>query len=620
MQDPSSKPLPPLRSQITLLAMACGLPALLAVAMLLVYFQQRWTVQDEAAAQRSARAVAALVDRELRSAETLALAMAGNPGLRGVPLPSQYHALLTEGGAVQQLAGSPLALDRAANTARLKMPANARSAASLLPASGKDQARLAVDVPLPRSGRPPAYLSVLLPPALMDQVMDEQPLPAGAVIAVLSPNGRVLARSQDDGRSSGMAAADVLQHLPLQASYSRAPDAPWSVTVAAPAADPLAAFGGAFLLPASALLLLVLSGAVLAALKGRRLAHSIRGLVAPAQALGAGAPLQLPAMAFAEAQQVGQALQQLEQDMARHRHDLEQLVEERTAQLENSNALLETIYATAPVGLSFVDTRLRILMINDYLANLNGMPVNDHIGRRFDEVISDRQIVAQVNQAYRRVLATGEAVPSAELAGTPPSRPGRQSTFIAGYYPVFGADGVMVGITAMLMDITQQKEAEAALRQSKSLFKSVLENMPAMVFVKDAQHLRFELLNRQGELILGRPRDDMLGKSDRDFFSPEQAAAPGSGPQGAGIRPGARNCGGNLAQRRRRHALPDHAQGRAARRTGRRHPLAGHRARHHGPQAGRRSLAAHLAEPGPQHQLPAYADRQPARPGGVLGP
>ena len=52
---------------------------------------------------------------------------------------------------------------------------------------------------------------------------------------------------------------------------------------------------------------------------------------------------------------------------------------------------------------------------------------------------------------------------------------------------------------------------------------SIIENMPAMVFVKDAKDLRFERFNRAGEELLGLSRDAMLGKTDYDFFPKDQA-------------------------------------------------------------------------------------------------
>jgi PAS domain S-box-containing protein len=51
----------------------------------------------------------------------------------------------------------------------------------------------------------------------------------------------------------------------------------------------------------------------------------------------------------------------------------------------------------------------------------------------------------------------------------------------------------------------------------------LLENIPDMNFVKDAQELRFVRFNRAGEQLIGQPRENLIGRSDHDIFPPEQA-------------------------------------------------------------------------------------------------
>lgn len=53
---------------------------------------------------------------------------------------------------------------------------------------------------------------------------------------------------------------------------------------------------------------------------------------------------------------------------------------------------------------------------------------------------------------------------------------------------------------------------------------SVIENIPNMIFIKDAAELKFVRLNRAGEELLGYPREQMLGKSDHNFFPQEESA------------------------------------------------------------------------------------------------
>ena len=52
---------------------------------------------------------------------------------------------------------------------------------------------------------------------------------------------------------------------------------------------------------------------------------------------------------------------------------------------------------------------------------------------------------------------------------------------------------------------------------------SIVENLPAMLFVKDAKDLRFVRLNRAGEELLGVPRSELIGKNDYDLFPKEEA-------------------------------------------------------------------------------------------------
>ncbi len=59
---------------------------------------------------------------------------------------------------------------------------------------------------------------------------------------------------------------------------------------------------------------------------------------------------------------------------------------------------------------------------------------------------------------------------------------------------------------------------------SESFLDSIVENIPNMIFVKDADELRFQRFNRAGELLLGHSRAALLGKNDFDLFDAEQAA------------------------------------------------------------------------------------------------
>ncbi|MBU1568676.1 MAG: response regulator [Proteobacteria bacterium] len=67
-------------------------------------------------------------------------------------------------------------------------------------------------------------------------------------------------------------------------------------------------------------------------------------------------------------------------------------------------------------------------------------------------------------------------------------------------------------------EIVERTRAEEALRRSEEFLDSVVENIPNMLFVKDAKELRFVKFNRAGEELLGYSREELLGKNDYDFF------------------------------------------------------------------------------------------------------
>ncbi|MEO8340189.1 MAG: PAS domain S-box protein [Nitrospirota bacterium] len=76
---------------------------------------------------------------------------------------------------------------------------------------------------------------------------------------------------------------------------------------------------------------------------------------------------------------------------------------------------------------------------------------------------------------------------------------------------------------AFVRDITDRKRAEEELRRSQTFITSVVENLPNMIFVKDAKDLKFVRINKAGEHLLGHSREGLIGKSDYNFFPKEEA-------------------------------------------------------------------------------------------------
>jgi PAS domain S-box-containing protein len=76
---------------------------------------------------------------------------------------------------------------------------------------------------------------------------------------------------------------------------------------------------------------------------------------------------------------------------------------------------------------------------------------------------------------------------------------------------------------AFVRDITERKLVREEIQRSQALITSVVENLPNMIFVKDAKDLKFIRFNKAGEDLLGYSREELIGKSDYDFFPKEEA-------------------------------------------------------------------------------------------------
>ena len=84
---------------------------------------------------------------------------------------------------------------------------------------------------------------------------------------------------------------------------------------------------------------------------------------------------------------------------------------------------------------------------------------------------------------------------------------------------IFSKAGQLLFLEGFILDITERKRSEETVQRSEKFLEQVLENIPNMIFVKEAENLRFVRFNRAGEDLLGYSREALLGKNDYDFFT-----------------------------------------------------------------------------------------------------
>jgi PAS domain S-box-containing protein len=159
--------------------------------------------------------------------------------------------------------------------------------------------------------------------------------------------------------------------------------------------------------------------------------------------------------------------------------------------------------------------RLRLLYANGAASCWFGVDLGARVGRCFDELdplFADEPL----REAISRAAADGApaSLPERPSGGRGATRaparvaplPDRCAALII--EPVAGA----------------QRAQEDALRLTTFL-DSIVENIPAMVFVKDAEDLRYLIFNRGAERLTNRKREDVLGESARTIGLPSEQAA-----------------------------------------------------------------------------------------------
>jgi signal transduction histidine kinase/ActR/RegA family two-component response regulator len=132
-------------------------------------------------------------------------------------------------------------------------------------------------------------------------------------------------------------------------------------------------------------------------------------------------------------------------------------------------ALLDAVLAGAPIGFAFLDTALRYVRLNPALAAINGMPLDAHLGRRPVDVLPE--LGPSIEASARRALELGAPVLDIRLElGEGDGRDGGAATDRqCSYYPVRTASGEVLGVGAIVSDVSRVRVLEAQLRQAQKL-------------------------------------------------------------------------------------------------------------------------------------------------------
>lgn len=142
-------------------------------------------------------------------------------------------------------------------------------------------------------------------------------------------------------------------------------------------------------------------------------------------------------------------------------------IAEQRAGLNDTLSLLDSMLANAPIGLAFFDRRRRFVRVNQVFAVMTGVPLSRHLGRTLPELLPD-DVAHKLEDTVAHVFAEEQPVRNLEL-GSQNAKTGQSWTWLASAYPVLTNPQQVRWVGVIVLDATERKRNEEALRKTEKL-------------------------------------------------------------------------------------------------------------------------------------------------------
>ncbi|MEG4534645.1 PAS domain S-box protein [Microcoleus sp. D2_18a_D3] len=192
-------------------------------------------------------------------------------------------------------------------------------------------------------------------------------------------------------------------------------------------------------------------------------------------------------------------------------------------ELAQRQALFDAFLKEAPAGLCILDSQLRYVQINQFLAEINCLTPADHIGKTVREILPNMAPI--IEPLYEQILRTKQPLINIEISGDNPRKPGFVRHLTGSYFPLLDKDGEALGIGAVVIDISDRKQAEAALQKSEQLYRTMASNFPNGAVMLFDREMRYTLVEGTELAAVGLSKELMEGKTIWEVFEPDFCAA-----------------------------------------------------------------------------------------------
>ncbi|MEQ8403492.1 MAG: PAS domain-containing protein [Oceanicaulis sp.] len=191
------------------------------------------------------------------------------------------------------------------------------------------------------------------------------------------------------------------------------------------------------------------------------------------------------------------------------------------AKAERRLAELEALYDALPVGVALHDREMRFLRVNKRMAEIDGLPVEAHLGRKGDELLPG--VDPKVTRIVKSIFETGEPVLGLEVKAEIPSDPGEMRDFIADYYPV-KVDGEVVAVGTCVREVTRERRLKREAVEAEGKLRRLLDTIPATATIHEGPDHKIVYANPAslGYLsqadVVGRPMREAIPEFDDEVF------------------------------------------------------------------------------------------------------
>ncbi|MES2285100.1 MAG: PAS domain S-box protein [Bacteroidota bacterium] len=201
----------------------------------------------------------------------------------------------------------------------------------------------------------------------------------------------------------------------------------------------------------------------------------------------------------------------------------EENIQKYIQELRNSEQHIKAIFDNAPDPVIVIDEKSNVVKWNPKAETVFGWKASEVLGKSFNEII----VPDRFQELYKKGFELFSTNEEWNLLNKPLEIEAVNHQGIE--FPVslsissFKMDNKKYYFICFVRDITENKKILEELKFSESFLNSIIENIPNMIFVKDAIDLKFLRFNKAGEELLGYSKEELIGKNDYDFFSKTEA-------------------------------------------------------------------------------------------------